>query len=296
MTAKISVIMATYNRAKLITEAIASVYAQNYPDLQLIVVDDGSTDNTVEVLQPWLGRDDFIFLQQANQGQPAAQNLALTRATGDFICFLDSDNIWLPGKLERQLAFMAEHPDVDILYGDLITIDGEGRETGRHNMPRYSGRIYRELLKDNCVSGNTAMMRRHCLERCGPFDASVRVAADFEMWLRYSPHCTFHYLPEFFAKYRVFPDQVSSDKERRFNSVRTSMTKFFSANPNLLPVAERQKIWAAFYARWAYYRAKGGKLQLAIAAALQSIRCYPWQKAGWRNLVLAPLLAWRAPR
>ena len=180
MAAKISVIMATYNRAKLITEAIASVYAQDYPNLQLIVVDDGSTDNTVEVLQPWLGRDDFIFLQQANQGQPAAQNLALAQANGDFICFLDSDNIWLPGKLERQLAFMAQHPEIDILYGDLITIDGEGRETSRHNMPRFSGRIYRELLKDNCVSGNTAMMRRHCLERCGPFDPWVWVAADFE--------------------------------------------------------------------------------------------------------------------
>lgn len=296
MTAKISVIMATYNRAKLICEAISSVYAQNYPNIELIVVDDGSTDNTSEVLSPWLGRDDFIFLQQANQGQPAAQNLALTRASGEFICFLDSDNIWLPGKLERQLQFMAEHPEVDILYGDLITIDGEGRETGRHNMPRHSGRIYRELLKDNCVSGNTAMMRRHCLDRCGPFDASVRVAADFEMWLRYSPHCTFHYLPEFFAKYRVFPDQVSSDKERRFNSVKTSITKFFTANPDLLTTTEQRKVWAAFYARWAYYRAKGGKLQLAIAAAIHSIRNYPWQKAGWRNLALAPLLTWQARR
>ena len=296
MTAKISVIMATYNRATLIVEAIESVYAQNYHNLELIVVDDGSVDNTVDVIQPWIARDDFIFLQQINQGQPAAQNLALTRATGDFICFLDSDNIWLPGKLNRQLAFMAEHPEVDILYGDLITIDGEGRETGRHNMPRYSGRIYRELLKDNCVSGNTAMMRRHCLERCGPFDASVRVAADFEMWLRYSPHCTFHYLPEFFAKYRVFPDQISSDKERRFNSVKTSMTKFFKANPSLLPKREQQRVWAAFYARWSYCCARAGKVRAAIATAWQSIQHYPWQRAGWRNLLAAPLLAWRAPR
>lgn len=296
MKTTISIIMATYNRGKLIAEAINSVYAQNYPNLQLIVVDDGSTDNTIEVVKPWLERDDFIFLQQANQGQPAAQNLALTRANGEFICFIDSDNIWLPGKIERQLAFMLEHPEVDILYGDLITIDGNGQETSRHNMPRYSGHIYRELLKDNCVSGNTAMIRRHCIDRYGPFDPSVRVAADFEMWLRYSPHCQFHYLPEFFAKYRVFPDQVSSDKERRFNSVKTSMAKFFGANKNLLSSTEQNKIWAAFYARWAYYRAAGGKLKLAIAAAAKSIFIYPWQKAGWRNLILAPVIAWRAPR
>lgn len=296
MTAKISVIMATYNRGKLIAEAITSVYAQNYANLELIVVDDGSTDNTLEVLQPWLGRDDFIFLQQPNQGQPAAQNLALSRASGDYICFLDSDNIWLPGKLEWQLAYMESHPEIDVLYGDLITIDGDGQETSRHNMPRFSGKIYRELLKDNCVSGNTAMMRRHCLDRYGPFDASVRVAADFEMWLRYSPHCTFQYVPQLFAKYRVFADQISSDKERRFNSVRTSMCKFFNANPTLLSPGEQAEAWASFYARWSFYRSLAGKLLPAWQAAITALRYNPLHKGAWRNLVLAPLRALTAAR
>ena len=198
-----TVITPTYNRADFLGQAVESVLAQTYPHFEMLVVDDGSTDGTPAVMKRYLSDERIRYFHQRNQGQSVARNLALSHARGEFVCFLDSDNAWVPEKLAVSLAAMETHPDVDVVYGDAIRIDETGAEISRENMRRYSGRIVPWMLRDNCVSMNTAMARRRCFDERGGMSARYRVADDYELWLRFSAYYRFLYLPRFLAYYRL---------------------------------------------------------------------------------------------
>ena len=177
----ISVITPTYNRARFLPAAVASVLSQTFGDFELIIVDDGSEDNTPDVLKPFFADRRVRYVYQENQGQSHARNLALKQATGDFIAFLDSDDVWARDKLEKQLAVFRANSEVDIVHGDEATINEQGSVVSLQNMRRYSGRITRYLLADNSVSITTALVRRRCFDEMGGFDTSVGVADDYEL-------------------------------------------------------------------------------------------------------------------
>ena len=155
----VSVIVPTYNRADFLCQAIESVLAQTHTNIELHVVDDGSTDESGKILKSYSTDKRIHTYFQENSGQAVARNLGVQHAKGEYICFLDSDNVWLPDKIERQLEIFERNPSVDVVYGDLITIDEAGEEISRENMRRYSGNITDQLLRDNFVSFNTAMSK-----------------------------------------------------------------------------------------------------------------------------------------
>lgn len=281
---RVSVVTPTYNRAEFVAETVSSVLAQTMGEFELLVVDDGSTDNTREVMQPYLEDPRVSYFVQENQGQSGARNTALSLARGDFICFLDSDNTWEPDKLEKQLAVMESHPEVDIVYGDFITINAKGEEISRDNMRRYSGRIAAQLLRDNFVTINTAMVRRRCLDETGKFDDTERFATDYDLWLRFSAHYQFYYLPVYLARYRVMENQLSSDKTNRFRSNRRTLSRFIQRHPDAVSWPERLRGWSVFYARKARYEAAAGQGMSALLSALLSLGYWPWAGVGWRAL------------
>jgi glycosyltransferase involved in cell wall biosynthesis len=287
----VSVIIPTFNRAAFICEAIESVLSQSYSAVELIVIDDGSTDNTAALLKPYIERCQIIYRYQENQRQSVARNHGLSIASGDYCCFLDSDNRWLPGKLKIQVDYLASHSEVDIVYGDNQLIDESGVVTSKQNMRRHSGLIYPFMLKDNCVSMNTVMARMKCFKEQGGFDPEFKVADDYELWLRMSAHYRFAYLPQFFAQYRVMDEQISSNKERRYSSNERALQKFFQLNPQLVSARKKRMYMAHFYCRWARLRmAKGdnhGFLQLLLLAFKQQW----YSSAIWRVA-----LKWMLPK
>lgn len=278
----ISVITPTYNRADFLPEAVRSVLDQTFKDFELLIVDDGSTDNTPEVLEPFLKDGRVLYEFQQNQGQSAARNRALAKARGQFICFLDSDNAWLPNKLEHQLEAFDQHPEVDIVYGDIVTIDEEGRELSRKNMRRYSGHIASHMLKDNFVSMNTTMARRYCFDEMGGMSGKRRVADDYDLWLRFSAKYRFLYLPEVFAKYRVMADQISSDKRRRFDTNEQIILDFLRDYPEAVSSREARIGLAAFYSRKARHYAQSGDRATAWRSILRALRYGPMNDGVWR--------------
>ncbi|MFD2095969.1 glycosyltransferase [Corallincola platygyrae] len=282
---KVSVIIPTYNREGFIQEALDSVLAQDYPNIEIIVVDDGSTDNTAELLRPYIEQEKIIYRYQENQRQCVARNHAMSVASGEFWCFLDSDNRWLPGKLKTQVEYLLAHPQVDIVYGNNQIINEAGDITSEHNMRRYSGRIYPQMLRDNCVSMNTVMARASCFEQHGCFDPSFKVADDYELWLRLSAHCEYAYLPTFFAQYRVMEDQISSNKERRFTSNERALRKFQQLNPNLMPSSQWNAAFAYFYSRWARLRLSRGESKATWEMLAKALSCQWYHKDTWRVLV-----------
>ena len=283
-TPLVSVLIPTYNRADFILEAIDSVLAQDYPAVEILVVDDGSTDNTAELLQPYVESGRIRFFQQPNQGQSVARNLALKESRGEFICFLDSDNRWLPGKLKRELEVFAQYPDTDIVYGDDIQIDEQGREISRRNMRRYSGRITPYLFRDNCVSMNTTMVRRRCFDEMGGLEVGRRAADDYELWLRFSARYTFRYVPEFFAEYRVMADQISSNKDRRFASNEQILRNFQQRFPEAMSPAEFRRGWSHFFTRKGRHYASIGNRAQALKDYGRALAAWPLHRAPWRAL------------
>lgn len=287
---RVSVITPTYNRENYIAEAISSVLSQKFSQFELIVVNDGSTDHTKLEVEPFLTDERVRYFYQNNQGQSGARNFALGQAAGDYIAFLDSDDLWCPDKLEKQLAVFEAYPDIDIVHGDEALIDESGAIISLKNMKRYSGHITRQLLADNSVSITTALVKRHCFDEMGGFDTSIGVADDYELWLRFSARYRFHYEPGIVASYRVMADQISSDKHRRFAANELIIKRFLEQYGDVLAPAERRWGLARFYCRKARYFASVGERSNAVGSILKAYRNAPMDSVVWRTLyrVLVP--------
>jgi glycosyltransferase involved in cell wall biosynthesis len=180
----VSVIIPTYNRGWILAEAIDSVLAQDYKDYELIVVDDGSTDNTREILDD-CGQD-IIVLQQANSGVSAARNRGIAAAGGQLVAFLDSDDLWLPRKLSRQVDFFKLKPDAVINQTEEIWIRNGVRVNPKDRHLKPSGMIFERSLELCLVSPSAVMIKRTLFDAVGLFDENLTACEDYDFWLRIS--------------------------------------------------------------------------------------------------------------
>ena len=181
---QVSVIIPTYNRGWVIKEAIDSVLAQDYTEFELIVVDDGSTDDTSDVLDSY--GDDIKVLFQKNKGVSAARNLGIAEASGKFIAFLDSDDLWLPQKLTLQIEFINQTPDALICQTEEVWIRNGLRVNPKKRHKKPSGMIFKPSLELCLVSPSAVVIQRSLLDRVGGFDETLPACEDYDLWLRIS--------------------------------------------------------------------------------------------------------------
>lgn len=181
---RVSVIIPTYNRGWIVKEAIESVLAQDYRDFELIVVDDGSTDNTDDILNSYRG--DIMVFRQENQGVSAARNRGLAEASGRFIAFLDSDDLWLSQKLFRQVEFFNKNPDAQICQTEETWIRKGVRVNPKKRHKKPWGMIFEPSLSLCLVSPSAVMIRRSLFEEVGGFDETLPACEDYDLWLRIS--------------------------------------------------------------------------------------------------------------
>lgn len=216
----ISVVIPAYNVARYIKQSLFSVMSQTYKEFEIIIVNDGSTDNTGEILAEYAKKDSRItIITQDNKGLAAARNTGLRNAKSEYICIFDSDDIMLPDKLLKQYKFLESHPEYDITYSDLYHfIDGK-KSIYHHPMRALSDPQYNSLLYGNVINPNTVFFRSSVFEQYGGFDESFRSAEDWEFWLNLSFNgVNFGYQPERLTLYRVRGDSLSS------NSIMMSVT------------------------------------------------------------------------
>lgn len=212
----VSVIVATYNRAELIPHAINSILRQSYAHLELVIVSDGSTDNTDSVVASF--SDPRIrFISQQHTGLPAAaRNRGIAQARGGYIAFCDDDDLWLPDKLKKQVAFMDLRPDVGLCFGYAAMFgDTQYRGVTSHLFKRKVAIMtFEELFLASAIPCLTVMVRRQCLEDVGTFDEDpeYRLAAeDYDLWLRISKTYKVACIPEILGEYRVHRANISKD-------------------------------------------------------------------------------------
>ncbi|MEE4113452.1 MAG: glycosyltransferase, partial [Desulfobacteraceae bacterium] len=193
-TPRVSVIIPTHNRSWCLPEAIDSVLSQTYENLELIVVDDGSTDDTPALLARYGSR--LRCLRQTNQGVSAARNRGLQAAKGTLIAFLDSDDIWQPEKLTRQVEFFNRQPAAKICQTEETWIRRGVRVNPKRRHRKPSGWIFEASLALCLVSPSAVMMRRELLEEMGGFDESLPACEDYDLWLRVSLRYPIHLIDE----------------------------------------------------------------------------------------------------
>ena len=189
---KVSVVVPTYNRAYRLEETLRSVVNQTYQDFELIVVDDGSTDDTSKVMQSFPDAQ-YVSLKK-NYGVSRARNIGITCAKGNYICFLDSDDLWDEKKLQVQVQWMEENPDCQVCYTDEVWIRGGVRVNPMNKHRKYSGDIFRYCLPLCIVSPSSAMLRGVIFDDIGNFDESLPVCEDYDLWLRIAMKYTFHFI------------------------------------------------------------------------------------------------------
>lgn len=295
----VSVVIATYNMGQYLREAIRSVLNQSVQDVEVIVVDDGSTDATADVMREFSSDTRVSYIYQENAGQTVAKNNGLSRCRGDFIGFCDGDDAWLPGRLDLQLAAFAQDAEVGVVYGALEQMDQNGvtlhppEERTQHE-GRLSGWITGPLFADNFVPFGTALVRRECFETLGCFDEELRMGIDWDLWLRFSMRYKFAYLRQPILRYRVWSGQMSKNWAGRYHFAFMIMAKFQRNFPGALTWRQVNHATAVTLVNRGRYRVEGGHQYLhGFADCIRALLRDPlyfkaYKSIGWilRRLVL----------
>lgn len=198
---KVSVVIPTYNRSTLVGKAIKSVLGQTFKDLELIVVNDGSTDETERVLEASRRKDHrFNYVTINNSDRAAARNAGIKLSRGQYLAFLDDDDWWARDKLVKQLKLFKTSrfkKNLGLVYCWHYWVDAQGNKTGQLQIGKR-GDVFPEIIKGNmiCGSGSAALVKRGCFEKLGLFNEKFKLAEDWEMWIRITNHYTVDFVPE----------------------------------------------------------------------------------------------------
>lgn len=208
----VSVIVPVYNHEEYIEDCVESILPQTYRNFEVIVVDDGSTDNTAEKLLKY--RDKINYLYKENGGGASALNVGIKASKGNYIAWLSSDDMFLPEKLELQIKRFEEDPELGLVHSDWYTIDKKGKITGHEKASNYGkDKVILELLKHNFINGSTTMIRRECFLKVGLFDENMRYSADGDLWSRLIRYYEFGHIPLPLIKYRWHDKNLSYHSE-----------------------------------------------------------------------------------
>lgn len=183
---KVSVVIPTYNSAHMAKEAVESVLAQTYTDFEVIVIDDGSVDNTESVMAPF--GDRIRYIKQENQGVSGARNTGMKEARGEYIAFLDADDLWLPERLAAEIPLLDADPNLGLVYCDWAVVSGGQvlQDSYLKDLPTASGYVFDELIETGFILTSGVVLRRACIDDVGDFDKSLAIAQDYDLWLRIS--------------------------------------------------------------------------------------------------------------
>ena len=233
-TPKVSVIMPSYNTASLIAEAIESVFAQSYPDFELIVINDGSPDtpDLERILEPY--RDRIVYLRQENRRACGARNNGISHAKGEYLAFLDSDDSWDPRYLQSQVEHLEADPSLDMVYCDCL-IYGDTPQAGRTFMQGCPSRgqvTFESVLTEQShipISGT--VVRREDVMNAGGFDERLAMCDDYEMWLRLAFRG---------ARIAYYPDVLSRIRIGRASSLSSSKSKMVAAYVRILSIVKAE--------------------------------------------------------
>jgi glycosyltransferase involved in cell wall biosynthesis len=272
---KVSVIIPAYNQGVYLGKAVQSVLDQTYPDFDIVIVDDGSTDDTADIARGF--KDQRIrYIYQENRGLSAARNTGIQNSDGELLTFLDSDDLFFPDKLEVLVAELNHHPEVGFVAGQAVLIDENGNPLGEvFNTPLPEDPA--RLLLWNPLHVCSVMVRRLWIDRVGLFDERFRAYEDWDMWLRLArAGCPMRWTPHPVSMYRFHTHQMTQDRERMTTATFAVLAKVFS-DPTLPEHWKNLKdlAYANAYLRAAIQAYRMGDIQEGQRALGEAVRLDP---------------------
>jgi len=279
----VSVVIATYNMATYLPLAVRSALAQTYRNIEVLIIDDGSTDATAESVAPFLADARVRFRKQANGGQAVAKNRGIRESTGEYVAFLDADDLWAPDKLEAQIPLFAASPAVGVVYSGFACIDGEGAPLASVPAKLHRGRVSGPLLIFNFVGFGTSVVKRECFQRLGSFNENLRMGIDYDLWLRFSTQYEFDYVDRPLLHYREWPGQMSRNWNTRYLNGIEIMEKFLRDYPDAVDERTANEAWAHTYSGFGRCMRESRRRE-ALGLYLRALRFKPNYFPAWKGI------------
>lgn len=227
----ISVIVPAYNAEKTILETVRSIQAQTFSDFELIVINDGSKDGTVQVLEGIHDPRLKVFSYE-NGGLPVARNRGIDRSIGQYLSFVDADDLWTPDKLETQLAALQQNPAAGVAYSWTVLVDDQGNFLYKPDPIYYQGNIYARMLTGNFISsGSNILVRRDLVEAAGEFDPTLKSAEDWDYYLRLAQRTEFALVPKYQILYRRSSQSMTSKVDVMEKNILIVIDRAFTQAP-----------------------------------------------------------------
>jgi glycosyltransferase involved in cell wall biosynthesis len=294
----VSVLMSVYNADRYLDEAVRSILHQSFGDFEFIIIDDGSTDGSLNILRRYEASDSRIrVISRANTGYCKALNEALALARGEFIARMDADDVSAPQRFERQLKFLRANPEVLVLGAAVDLIDGDGRLLLRTPQPISDQEIQKDGLSGHCsIVHSAVMIRRDAMVEAGGYDVDACPSEDLDLWLRLGEHGKLANLPDVLGKYRLHTSSIcatNSDKQKiksqevseRARTRRGVEGSYVWVEPSRASSdARSQHEFLLKYGWWAFQSAQRST---ALLYAWRAIKQMPWRAEGWRLLMCA---------
>jgi glycosyltransferase involved in cell wall biosynthesis len=290
MIPAVSVVLATYNYGRYLAGALDSALGQTFDDLEIIVIDDGSTDETQQVIKPYLTNPRVRYFTSDHCGQPAAKNTGIRLTRAPLIAFLDADDLWLPTKLAKQVALFDDNPNLGVVYSRRLLMDEQGRSLHFMQPALPRGNVLDAMFRHNFICFSSAVVRRTVLEEVGIFDTQLALAIDYDLWLRIAQRYPFDYVDEPLVKYRTGHASLSRRTEERLKTAARIMARFLNergGRKNLSPAIVRRSQAETYYeialairnrSRWA-----------ALPWYLRALWSMPSFGLAWQGLASLPL-------
>lgn len=305
----VSVIIPSYNCELYIAETINSILNQSFKDIELIVVDDGSTDRTCEIVASYSAP--VRLIRQQNARVCAARNRGISEAVGQYICLMDHDDFWFPHKLEQQVNLLQVHTEVGVVYSSFIlwNADSNGRFPAPASFdlavfpdgidPELSGWIYHQFLLDCWMLTSTAMFRREVFEKCGNFNVNLPYSEDWDLWLRISKEYQFIKLNQpttLYRQHKLQGNRLVRDIDYRTLLLARSVKDWGLCSPDGRCLSSRRfrQQLAVYHAEFARGHLRAGNLKISIHTFIKAWLLDPLH-VKYLAYVPAVLMGWRSP-
>lgn len=285
-TPRVTVVTPSFNQAAYLEATIQSVLAQDYPNLEYMVVDGGSTDGSVDIIRRYVDRLAW-WTSEPDRGQADAINKGFARATGEFAAWLNSDDLYLPGALQFAVRRLQADPGLALVFGDVVSIDAAGEPI---NVMTFGDWRLEELMQFNIISQPGVFLRRAALEQAGPLDLSYQYLLDHQLWLRVAQHGGMQYVPERWAAARFHAQAKNVAQAARFGAEAYRIVDWMAGQPGLAELYRplRRRIRAGAGRIDARYLLDGGQYAPALRAYLRSLTAHPAAALPeWRRMLYA---------
>ncbi|WP_299413487.1 glycosyltransferase [Acaryochloris sp. IP29b_bin.148] len=296
---KVSVIITTYNSMPYFPETLTSVLRQSFTDFEIIIIDDGSTDQTTT----WTSQinDPRVkLISQSNQGVSVARNTGISHAQGKYLAFLDGDDLWKTTKLEQQVRLLDDYSEIGLVHTWLALIDEQSHLTGRVMQPVAEGEVWQQIIENNMVACSAAMVRRCCLEKVGGFDPDLLVAEDWDLWIRLAASYPFAVIRKPLVEYRLHTQSKSKRYPAMVQNFHVIIERAFESVPyELLHLRNRSYGRVNLCIAWKCIQRSDPEFEMATNFCHQALLHYPqlrFSREYIRLITAIKLMQWFGPQ